>query len=295
MDIHPLDLVHHGLPGAISAYFVDGEEPVLVDPGPSTCLEALEDRLSELGLAVAHIRHIALTHVHLDHAGATGHLVRRVPGLRVHVHEDGAPHMADPERLVASTRRTFGAAHDELWGEVAPVPPSAIVAWRPGEVGRVPSLRPFHTPGHIDHHVAWLDEESGTLLAGDTMGVLLAPGAPPHPPTPAPGADLDAWRGTLKALEAIGPERFGAAHFGLHGSVADRIRDLGEALTGLQDRIEAAVAGGRDEEDAEAYEEDVRTALAEHLPRSRVDRYFDTFRAATDYRGARRWLLRRLS
>ena len=129
MTVVPIDVIHLGLRGVISSYWIDGPEPAIVDPGPSTSLGGLEDSLAELGVELSDIRHVLLTHIHLDHAGGTGHLLSRFPHLEVHIHVDGAPHMADPERLVASTRRTFGEAHDRLWGEVMPVPADRIRPW----------------------------------------------------------------------------------------------------------------------------------------------------------------------
>src|SRR5690606_3953807 len=130
IDLRPLDLE-----GAIACYLIDHAEPTIVDPGPTTCLERLEAELRARGIGPDDLRHVVLTHVHLDHAGAAGHLLERFPRAVVLVHEDGAPHMADPTRLVASTRRTFGEAHDRLWGEVRAVPRDRLRAWRPGERG----------------------------------------------------------------------------------------------------------------------------------------------------------------
>ena len=117
----------------ISPYWIDGPEPAIVDPGPSSSLDGLVGGLAELGVALTDIRHVLLTHVHLDHAGGAGHLVARAPQLQVHIHADGAAHMTDPERLVASTRRTFGEAHDRLWGDVTPIPAERIRPWEPGD------------------------------------------------------------------------------------------------------------------------------------------------------------------
>jgi glyoxylase-like metal-dependent hydrolase (beta-lactamase superfamily II) len=293
LAIVPVDLVHDGLEGAISTYLWVGEEPLLVDPGPSTTLETLEAALAHQGIPLGDLRHVVLTHVHLDHAGAAGHLARAVPGLTVHVHEDGARHLADPERLVASTRRTFGDAHERLWGEVLPVPPERLRAWRPGERGPLKTLRPFHTPGHIDHHVAWLDERTGTLFAGDCMGIVLHEEAPTHPPTPPPSVDLEAWHVTLGRLLPIGPERVGVAHFGLHEDFHGRREAISEALEMLEERVRDAVEGGTVDEDARRYENDVREQQGAARPREEIDRYFDVFRAETDYRGVVRYVTRR--
>lgn len=283
---HCLDLMHLDLSGAIAAYVFAGDEPTVIDPGPTTTIERLRAGLSELDIGASDLRHIVLTHVHLDHAGSTGHLVRTFPKATVHVHADGAPHMADPERLVASTRRTFKENHDRLWGEVLPVPTDRIRAWSPGDSGPWKGLTPIPTPGHIAHHLAYLDERDGTLFAGDSMGIVLADDAPTHPPTPPPSVDLRAWERTLGEISVVAPERFGATHFGIHGEVADRVRQLRERLAALEARVRRAIAEG-DMEDAARYEQEVRDGLAPAVGREEVDRYFDMFTAATDWHGVR--------
>ena len=286
-----LDLEHLGLRGAIAAYVLLGDEPAVVDPGPSTTLPTLLRGLEELGVGREDLRHVALTHVHLDHAGATGDVVAHFPRAVVHLHADGAPHMIDPARLVASTRRTFGEAHDRLWGEVRAVGADRIRPWRPGEPGPWTGLRPVHTPGHIAHHVAYLDERDGTLFSGDSMGIVLGPAAPTHPPTPPPAIDLRAWERTLDHISVVAPERFGATHFGLHGSVPDRVEQLRGKLAALEARVRGAMARG-DDADALRYEREVREEMAPHLGTSEVMRYFDMFAAATDYAGVRFYLER---
>lgn len=286
-----IDLNHLGLDGAIAVYVLADGEPALVDPGPSTTLGRLGAELTRLGIGSGDLRHVILTHVHLDHAGATGHLMEAYPKATVHVHVDGAPHMVDPTRLVASTRRTFGAAHDRLWGEVRPVPAHRIRAWSPGDAGPMPHLRPLPTPGHIAHHLAYLDERDGTLLSGDAMGIVLGEEVPSHPPTPPPSVDLRAWARTLDEITSAGPERFGATHFGLHGDVPGRARQLRERLDALEARVRAALARG-DDGDARRYDEEVREKLAPFLGREEVDRYFDMFTAATDWAGVKFYLER---
>jgi glyoxylase-like metal-dependent hydrolase (beta-lactamase superfamily II) len=278
-----LDLLHLGLEGAIACYVIDTAEPTIVDPGPTTTLDRLLAGLQGQGIGPDDLRHVLLTHIHLDHAGATGDLVRLFPNARVHVHEDGASHLVDPERLVASTRRTFGDRHDELWGDVKPVPTDRIEAWRPGEPGPWRGLRPVPTPGHISHHLAYLDERDGTLYAGDVMGIVHA-GGPTHPPTPPPAVDLLAWARTLTEIRAIGPERFGATHFGLHGDVPGRAAQLQERLDALEARVRRALDEG-DDTDAEAFDREVRAELAPYMGEERVNLYFDMFSAAIDWRG----------
>ena len=279
-----IDLVHLDLEGAIACYLVEGEEPAIIDPGPSTTLDHLVQRLGEHGVGADELRHVLLTHVHLDHAGATGHLVERFPKAKVHVHEDGASHMVDPERLVASTRRTFGELHDRLWGDVKPVPSERIEPWRAGETGTRAGLRPVATPGHISHHLAYLDEEDGTLFSGDAMGITLA-GGPQHPPTPPPSVDLPDWSRTLVEIGRIGPERFGATHFGFHEDVEPRRAQLQERLDALEARVRAAIDAGEELEDARRFEREVREELAPFMGEDRVNRYFDMFPAQTDWAG----------
>ncbi len=281
-----IDLEHLDLEGAIACYVVDGPEPTIIDPGPTTTLERLAAELESLGIGAGDLRHVLLTHIHLDHAGATGHLLERFPNARVQVHEDGASHLVDPERLVSSTRRTFGELHDRLWGVVKPVPVDRIDAWRPGERGPWPGLRPVSTPGHISHHVAYLDERDGTLFSGDSMGIALA-GGPQHPPTPPPAVKLPDWRRTLDEIGEIGPERFGATHFGFHDDVEARRLQLRERLDALEARVRAAIAIGIDEEEADAarFEQEVREELAPYMGEERVNRYFDMFPASTDWTG----------
>ena len=284
MIVKAIDVVHLGLSGAISSYWIDGPEPALVDPGPSTSLDGLVEGLAEVGVALSDIQHVLLTHVHLDHAGGTGQLVARAPHLQVHMHADAAPHMAYPERLVASTRRVFGEAHDRLWGDVAAVPVDRIRTWEPRERLKVPGVRAFATPGHISHHVSFLSERDGTFVAGDAMGVILAPGAPTHPPCPPPGVDVPAWLETLEGLHGIGPEAVGVSHFGLHDDFTGRISEMQRRLSDFRDRVEAALASGN-EHGGDAYDREVREAMSAFRPRDEVDACFDLFRPTYDWDG----------
>jgi glyoxylase-like metal-dependent hydrolase (beta-lactamase superfamily II) len=287
-----IDLVHDelGLEGTMACYLIEAEEPTIVDPGPTSTLDRLTEELARHGIGPDDLRHVLLTHIHLDHAGATGHLLERFRRAVVHVHEDGAPHMADPERLVVSTRRTFGDAHDALWGEMKPVPAERIRPWRPGEPGPWRGLRPVSTPGHIQHHVAYLDERDGTLYAGDSMGNPLA-GAPPVPPTPPPSVNLRAWLLTLEDIAQIAPERFGAAHFGFRTDVEACRTELARRLEALEARVRRALDEGNDS-DAADYEQEVRSELASFMGEEGAERYLGLFSAANDWAGVAFYLNR---
>lgn len=282
------DLEFDGISGAISPHLFLHAEPTLVDPGPTPTVDRLIAVIEQAGLPATELRHILLTHVHLDHAGGTGELMRRYPALQVHVHEDAGQYLVDPEGLVASTRRTFGDAHDRLWGEVTPIQASRIRGWRPGDTSRVPGMRPVPTPGHIDHHLAWLREDDGVMAAGDALGIILHPEGPVHPATPAPAIDLGAWHRTLDEIRAIGPEWAAIAHFGLHTGPGHKADALAAALHQLELRVRVALKTGRADSEVERYEADVRASFAEVLPREQVDRYFDVFSGANDWAGARR-------
>jgi glyoxylase-like metal-dependent hydrolase (beta-lactamase superfamily II) len=234
----PLDLRFHGAERVIGVYLLETEGgPALFDCGPSSCLEALEARLDERGLAVADVRHLLLSHIHLDHAGAAGVLVRRNPKLRVHVSRVGAPHLADPSRLERSARRLYGDAFDPLWGELAPVPEANVDL-----VGdRVLGLECFHTPGHASHHVCYVVDD-GTLLAGDAAGVRIGPARYVAPPCPPPDFDLAAWERTIDELERREPQRLALIHFGVFDDVERHLGDLRGRLRAWTDAVEGGAS-----------------------------------------------------
>jgi glyoxylase-like metal-dependent hydrolase (beta-lactamase superfamily II) len=235
----PIDL-HHQAPGIIGSYLLETEDGLaLFDCGPSSCLEHLRAGLRERGVEVGDLRHLVLSHIHLDHAGAAGVLVREHPGLRVHVSEVGAPHLVDPTKLEASARRLYGDAFDPLWGELAPVPASNVHV-----VGdRVAGLECFPTPGHAWHHVSYLHED-GTLYAGDAAGVRIGAGQFVLPPCPPPELDLEAWETTIAEIERRSPGRLALVHFGTFDDVEDHLDWLGATLRRWAERVQ----DGMDEE-----------------------------------------------
>ena len=241
----PIDLLHQGVERSIGSYLLDTEDgPALFDCGPSTTIAALKAGLDAEGLRLADVRHLLLSHIHLDHAGAAGTLVREHPGLQVHVSEIGAPHLVDPARLERSARRLYGDAFDPLWGELAPVPEENVHVV--GEL--VLGLACFPTPGHASHHVSYLDDD-GTLYAGDAAGVRIQPGRYVIPPTPPPEFDLEVWQRTVDEMERRGPERLALIHFGV---ADDPERHLADLRLELYDYAEF-VLGGASEEEFVAY------------------------------------------
>ena len=228
-----IDAMHLGRDRVIAAHQLGA---AIVDPGPSTCLETLLDGLDVEPEA------ILLTHIHLDHAGATGSLSRRFPSLRVYVHESGAPHLVDPSRLVASATRLYGAeAMDRLWGEVAAVPAGNVVALRGGEV--VEGLRVAHTPGHATHHVSYLDPETGDAYVGDVAGVRIPPAELTVMPTPPPDIDVEVWERSLELVADWRPAALRLTHF---GAIAEVERQLAEARETLARYSELSRGGDRD-------------------------------------------------
>jgi glyoxylase-like metal-dependent hydrolase (beta-lactamase superfamily II) len=208
-----IDVMHLGRDRVICAYEVDG---LIVDPGPSTCVETL---LEALGGATP--RGLLLTHIHLDHAGAAGVLCRRFPELEVFVHERGAPHLADPAKLLDSARRLYRDDMERLWGEVAPVPEDRIRVLYGGET--VDGFRVAHTPGHASHHVCYFHEETRTAYVGDMAGVRIPPFEFTVAPTPPPDIDVEAWLDSLHIIASWNPQVLCLTHFGQVTDVEDQL------------------------------------------------------------------------
>ncbi len=217
----------------IASYLVETDDgPGLADCGPASCLPALKRGLAARGLELTDVRHLLLSHIHLDHAGAAGVIVREHPELQVHVSEVGAPHLIDPSRLEASARRLYGDSFDGLWGELVAVPEANVHV-----VGQeVLGLECFPSPGHAWHHVSYLHGD-GTLYTGDSLGVRIAPARFLLAPTPPPEIDLEAWEQTLVETERRGPARIALTHFGVFDDVEEHISRLRGTLHEWAERV----------------------------------------------------------
>jgi glyoxylase-like metal-dependent hydrolase (beta-lactamase superfamily II) len=224
--------MHLGRDRVIAAHEVDG---LIVDPGPASCLETL------LGGLQSEPRALLLTHIHLDHAGATGSLVRRYPGLRVYVHEAGAAHLVDPSKLLASAGRLYGDQMERLWGEVVPVPAANVTQLHGGE--EIEGMRVAFTPGHASHHVCFLLEDTGDAFVGDVAGVRIPPAGLTIVPTPPPDIDVKAWEASMDLVASWRPARLRLTHFGSIERVGEQ---LDAARATLHRWAEAARGGGRE-------------------------------------------------
>jgi glyoxylase-like metal-dependent hydrolase (beta-lactamase superfamily II) len=220
-----IDVRHLGRERVIGCWETDG---VLIDPGPTSAMESLIEALGG-----EQPRALLLTHIHLDHAGASGSLVRRWPELPVYVHERGARHLADPAKLLASAERLYGDQMERLWGEVAPVPEQNLNALSGGE--EVLGFRVAYTPGHASHHVSYLHPPTGRAFVGDTAAVRIPPSEFVMPPTPPPDIDLELWEDSLDRILDWQPASLGLTHFGEVGEpdahlalVRERLREQGE-------------------------------------------------------------------
>jgi glyoxylase-like metal-dependent hydrolase (beta-lactamase superfamily II) len=249
--------MHLGKPHVICCWEVDGW---LVDPGPQSCEETL---LAAIG--GERPKGLLLTHIHFDHAGAAGALVRRWPDLPVYVHERGAPHLIDPSKLLESVGRLSGDDMWELWGEVAPVPEERLRVLEGGE--SVEGFRVAYTPGHASHHVCYLHEDSGDAYVGDVAGVRLPPYEHTVAPTPPPDIDVEAWLDSLHTVASWNPRSLCLTHFGQVTDVADHLHRVRHALTESADsarldgeegfiaKLESSLAEATDPATVECFEQ----------------------------------------
>jgi glyoxylase-like metal-dependent hydrolase (beta-lactamase superfamily II) len=218
--VRVIDLMHLGRARVIGCWQV---EDVLIDPGPTSCLPTLLEALGD-----NHPSALLLTHIHFDHAGAAGSLVERWPELRVYVHERGAKHMADPERLYNSAKRLYGDDMERLWGEMLPVPEGNLEVLSGGETIHDGAYKVAYTPGHASHHVSYLRD--GTAFVGDVGGVRITPESMTIPPTPPPDIDVDAWHESIALVRSWRPQRLAMTHFGSSEDVERQFDELDARL-----------------------------------------------------------------
>ena len=216
-DLFLIDHELQGVPRTIASYLLtDGDDLTLIETGPATTMETLLGGVRAAGFDHERITRLIVPHIHLDHAGAAGALLQRLPRARLFVHRVGAPHMANPSRLLASATKIFEEDMERLWGEVLPVPEERMVILDDEARIRVGNriLKALHTPGHAPHHLAYCDLENGVIFTGDVAAVRLDDSAYLRPPTLPPEVDIELWRRSIARLRALRPRRLYLAHFG---------------------------------------------------------------------------------
>lgn len=236
-----LDLHFLGVPESIGPVLLHSDgQLALIDCGPSSCLSDLRAELTSRGISVRDLNAILLTHIHLDHAGASGTLVRENPNLQIYVHELGAPHMANPEKLLRSARRLYGDAMDAMLGEFLAVPESNLHLLKGGESLKIAGreLEVAYTPGHASHHVSYFDQSTGIAFVGDTTGLRLAKHDYIAPVTPPPDIDLESWKRSLDEIRRRAPARLCLTHYGPFSNVNEHLDRSWENLCRWSEKVE---------------------------------------------------------
>ncbi len=276
--MHSIDLRFQGSERVITTWLLGD---VLVDPGPESCLDVLLAALDG-----TRPRAILLTHIHFDHAGATGALVERWPTIPVFVHHRGASHMAAPDRLLASTARLIGEEGIRTrWGGMAPVPQDNLRPLSGGERILDGAFRVEYTPGHAVHHVAYLHEDTGWALVGDVAGIRITPESTVIAPTPPPDVDLQAWPTSVQKLRAWHPQQLCISHSGAVTDTDAHLDALEESLA-----LQAERAGALD---ADAFAAWYRQHLDTRMAREVRELYLEASPVEHMWRGLRRWHDRR--
>lgn len=232
-----IDHFFQGVPGAIASYLLPGPDLTLIEAGPASTTPALLANIRAAGFGPADITRLVVTHIHLDHAGAAGLLLRHCPRAKVFVHPRGAKHLIDPSKLIASAERIYGDQMQTLWGEIIPVPEDRVVIVNDGDM--VGPLQAIDTPGHAVHHHSYYDASTGTVFTGDVAGVRVDTTRYVRPPTPPPELDLEAWAKSIERLRRLSPRRLCLTHFGEHEDVAWHLDDLQARLNTWRDWLSA--------------------------------------------------------
>jgi len=255
MQIHNLDLHHQQLPQVIAAYLVTGpESPVLVETGPGSTAGKLTEQLAHVGFTPGDIKHVIVTHIHFDHAGAAGWLVQQ--GAHLYVHHIGVPHLIDPSRLMASAARIYGDQLEPLWGQILPIPPEKITAVYGDDLIEVAGLsfRALDTPGHARHHHCFLLEDIAFI--GDAAGVRLPRTDFIELPAPPPEFELEVWQGSVDLLLAQPVSAIYPTHFGRIDDVSEHLESFRELLGAAADFVRVRMESGMQRDDLVAQYQD---------------------------------------
>lgn len=227
-NIKVLDLQFQGAKNTIASFLViDTDGPVLVETGPESTWPQLERELANHGVKPKDIQHVLLSHIHFDHAGAAWKFAEL--GAKIYVHPAGSPHLAAPSKLWQSAEMIYGDTMEQLWGKMAPIPATQLVAVNDGDVLNLGNLefKALHTPGHAVHHIAWAFEH--TMFSGDVAGVKIGDG-PVMPPCPPPDIHIEHWKNSLSLLKNAQPKSLLLTHFGKIENPKDHLQQLEEII-----------------------------------------------------------------
>jgi len=247
-----ISLPFRGEEEIIGSYLLAGNNEVaIIDPGPESMLEPLLAAIAQAGFRPEDVTHLLATHVHLDHAGAVGSLVKRMPTATVYAHSKGIPHLIDTTKVVASATRIYGERMHQLWGDIEPVPAERVQTLEGGDVLTVAGRRlaVHYTPGHAIHHVVFFDEHTGDLFAGDTAGVRLQSVDYVRPPTPPPDIDLEAWFESIDAIKNLRPVVLYLGHFGATRDAPRHLELLRSQLLSWGHLVLEAMRAGKNEQE----------------------------------------------
>jgi glyoxylase-like metal-dependent hydrolase (beta-lactamase superfamily II) len=296
-SITTLDNNWMGNPRSIAAALLESDgHRAIVDPGPGSTLETLRQQLQAHGLTVRDLDAILLTHIHLDHAGASGALVRENPRLPVYVHKNGAPHMADPSKLLASAQRLWPNELQLLFGETLPVPGENLRILEGGETLTLGSgkLEVVYTPGHASHHVSYFDHQEGVAFVGDTTGVRIEGQSYVMPATPPPDIDIGIWNTSLAAILERNPSRLYLTHFGFSENPAEHILLFRERLHKWAALAEEIIRSTSSDSAAmDSFMSATRAEIAQHLPTGEVEHYVFSAGLNLSFLGLARYLRKR--
>ncbi len=303
-----LDVNWNGRPRSIAAALLAANDghPAIIDPGPASTLETLRAQLLSHGVKLSDLESILLTHIHLDHAGATGALLRENPRLRVYVHSKGATHLADPTKLLSSAGRLWGDDLPRLFGETLPVPAQNIRILDGGETLAIgqQKLDVLYTPGHASHHVTFFDTRAGVAFAGDTAGIRIENGPYIMPATPPPDIDLALWDNSFNAILDRRPEKLFLTHFGLSHNPAEHIAEFQQRLHHWASITEEilrlaqtdSLQSGSPRDDSAAllsFLTETRAEMSQYLPTADVEQYSFTAGLPLSFLGLARHIRKR--